>query len=78
MVAFLAVLPSFLATLPKILELLTQSMMLLQRFATYAQDRNLDVWFSEVENAIDQLEKAKSSEDKKLVARNLVNLVGRL
>jgi hypothetical protein len=78
MVAFLAALPAFIAALPYIFQLLVKIMALMERFSVWAKEQKFEAWLNEIEDTIDKLEKAKTPEEKRSAARDIVGIIRKL
>lgn len=59
---------AFLVALPRILALMEQ-------IGQWILDKKLNAWLDDVENTIDQLEKAQTAEQKRAAAKSLVGII---
>ncbi len=75
MVAFLAALPAFIAALPALCNLGVQMMTVLQKIVAWAEKNDLNKWLSDVEKAVDQLDAAKTSDEKLAAAKQLSGVI---
>lgn len=75
MSAFLAALPAFIAALPTLFQVLAKFMSLAEKLVAYAEKNDLLKWMESVEGAIDELEAAKTTEEKLASARRLSGIV---
>lgn len=75
MVAFLAALPAFIQALPYIFQVAVKVMTLVEKFVLWAEKREFNQWLTECEKTIDQLENAKTPEQKREAARSMVDLI---
>lgn len=73
--AFLTALPAFLASLPYLFQLLVKVMTLVERLIAWSQQNKLNDWLNDVEKTIDQLEQAKTPEQKRSAAKGMVDLI---
>lgn len=71
----MASLIAFLQALPYLIQLLVQFMGLVARIASWAQTNSLHKWMENLEDTIDQLEKAKTPDEKRDVARKLSDII---
>jgi hypothetical protein len=77
-IAFLRALPALITALPILIEQFIRLMALLERFAQWASKNNLNAFLSEVEGAVDQLEKARTPDEKLNAARSIGSLIRKL
>lgn len=71
MTAFLAALLAFIKAFPAFVSLVN-------RLIALSQKHGLDVWLSDLEKSIDQLEKAESPHDKYDAGRSILDVLKRL
>lgn len=76
--AFIAALPTFIASLPALFQLAVKFMTLTEKVLAWANRNDLHNWFNEVEGAIDGLDNAKTSEDKRKAASHLSGIIRKL
>lgn len=74
----MAALSAFLLALPYIFQLLVGFFSLIGKIGKYAKERNLLNWISEMEASIDQLDVAKTPDEKKQAAGRIGDLIRKL
>jgi hypothetical protein len=71
MPAFLAAIPAFLKALPELIRVLLKFMLFVEKIGT-------SKWLADCEATIDQLDSAKTPEQKREAARSMVDLIRKL
>ncbi len=66
---------AFIRTLPEFLKLLGQLAGLMNRFLDWSKQQGVNKWLSDLEERMDQLEAAKTPEEKLDAAQNLVKSI---
>lgn len=66
---------AFFTALPAIVELISRIGTLLGRLVAYSNQNDLNKWIAHLEDATDQLEKAKSDEEKFNAGKNFVSII---
>lgn len=75
MAEFFAALPAFIQAIPYLLQIAVKMMNVTQQFVSWAQKNELDKWFDNVEVKIDQLDKAKTPDEKRTAAKDLSDIM---
>lgn len=78
MPAFILALPAFIQSLPHLFQLLVKMMALTERFINWSKEKNLNKYLDELEDTIDKLEKAQTSQEKISAGKSLVDLIRKL
>lgn len=76
--AFLAALPAFIQSLPYLFQVALKVMTLLEKLIQWGEKQQLNQWLSDVEKTIDQLESAKTPQEKRAAARSISELIRKL
>lgn len=76
--AFLQALPAFIASLPYLFQVLLKVMNLIEKFVLWADQKGLNLWLEDLEGTIDQLDKAKTPEEKRTAAKDLASIIRKL
>lgn len=71
-------LAAFIQALPEFIQLLNRLMSALTKLVMITQTHDFNVWISQLENSIDQLEKAVTAKDKQNAALSLDRSINEL
>lgn len=63
------------AALPELLKLLNTLGLLAERILAWSKQHEIEKWISDLETTVDGLEKAKTSQEKLVAAKSLVDLI---
>jgi hypothetical protein len=74
-VSAIAGIVAFFNALPALLELINRLGLVLERLTRQAEQNNLNAWITKLEVTIDQLESAKTTEEKLSAAKGLVDVI---
>jgi hypothetical protein len=77
-VAFLQALPAFIQSLPYLFRVALKVMNLLEKLILWTEKREFNAWLSECEKVIDQLDTAKTPEERRSAARGMVDIIRKL
>lgn len=69
---------SFLQSLPYLFQIILKFMIVVEKFVTWAKDKNLSGWIDELEGTIDELTQADTPEKKRNSAGKIGDLIRRL
>lgn len=69
---------ALIQALPEFLKLLNRLGDVVERFSAWAKENNLNAWIDDLEATIDQLEKAKTPDEKLDAAHSLVGAIRKL
>lgn len=61
-----------------VIKFASQLMTLFDKAGTVIKEKKLEAWVTDMQSTIDTLEKAETPEQKRAVARNIVDLIRRL
>lgn len=77
-VAFLSAIPAFIQSLPYLFQVALKVMTLVEKFISWSQKREFNQFLTDCEATIDKLESAKTPEEKRNAARDLVGIIRKL
>lgn len=81
MAVFLALvqaLPAFFQSLPYLCQIALKMITVMEKLVEYSKKRDLLKMFDDIEGGIDKLDGAKTPDEKKAAARDMVNIIGKL